>query len=88
MIWIFERAGEIVRFETRLDSKTNEYVLVIFWCVGSESIETYQDARAFSERLRALEHRLVAEGWSQIDNPQIRYRLDQQRSSRTASVKD
>ena len=76
MIWIFERDGEIFRFQTRFDSQTSEYVLVVFWCGcgGFESIETFQHARAFSERLRALEQQLVGEGWSQIDNPQTRYR--------------
>ena len=76
MIWIFERDGEILRFETRFDSKANEYVLAVFWCGGRglESVETYQHGRAFSERLRALEQQLVGEGWSQIDNPQTRYR--------------
>jgi hypothetical protein len=82
MIWIFERDREIVRFETRFDNKTDEYVLAVFWCGGSESIETYQQVRAFSERLRVLEQQLVAEGWSQIDNPQIRYRSPGQRASR------
>ena len=83
MIWIFERDGEIVRFETRFDSKANEYVLAVLWCgQRSETIETYQHGRAFSERLRVLEQQLVAEGWSQIDNPQIRYSSHDQRGSR------
>jgi hypothetical protein len=81
MIWIFERDSEIVRFETRFDGKTNEYVLAVFWCGGSESIETYQQVRAFSERLRVLERQLAAEGWSQIDNPQIGDRSPGPRSS-------
>ena len=74
MIWTFERDGEIVRFETRFDSRTHEYVLAVFWCGGSDRIETYQHGRAFSERLRVLEEQLLAGGWLQIDNPQIRYR--------------
>jgi hypothetical protein len=74
MIWIFERAGEIVRLETCFDSETNEYVLSVFWRGCSESTEKYAHVAAFSERLRALERQLVAERWSQIDNPQITYR--------------
>ena len=80
MIWIFERNGEIVRFETRFDSRTDEYVLTFLWCGRPENIETYQHARAFSERLRGLERELIAEGWSQVDNPQISYRSREQRS--------
>jgi hypothetical protein len=83
VIWIFERDGEIVRFETRFDSKENEYVLAVLWCgQHSQTIETYQHGRAFSERLRVLEQQLLAEGWSQIDNPQIRYSLHDQCGSR------
>ena len=83
MIWIFERDGEIVRFETRFDSKANEYVLAVLWCgQRSETIETYQHGRAFSERLRVLEQQLVTEGWSQLDNPQIRYSSHDQHGSR------
>ena len=74
MIWVFERDGEIVRLETRFNSKTKEYVLAVVWCERLQSIETYQDVGGFSERLRALEQQLVAESWSQIDNPQIVFR--------------
>ena len=81
MIWIFERNGQVVRFETRFDSSTERYVLAVLGGGESERIETFQHARGFSERLRVLEQQLVAEGWSQIDNPQIRYRSHQQGSS-------
>lgn len=81
MIWIFERQGEIVRFETRFDNDTREYVLVVFWFGGSQTVETYRQVCDFSERLSVLEQQLVTEGWSQIDNPQIRYRTHGPRST-------
>jgi len=74
MIWIFERDREIVRVETRFDSKTNEYVLAIFGGECLETIERYRRPGEFGDRLRALEQQLVAERWSQIDNPEIAYR--------------
>lgn len=74
MIWIFERDREIVRVETRFDSKTNEYVLAICGGGCSDSIERYRRPGEFGDRLRALEQQLVAERWSQIDNPEITYR--------------
>ena len=73
MIWIFERDREVVRVETRFDSKTSEYVLAMFSGGRLESIERYQHAGAFGERLRALEQQLGAERWSQIDSPEITY---------------
>jgi len=73
MIWIFERDREIVRVETRFDSKTNEYVLAILGGGGLERIERYRRPGEFGDRLRALEQQLVADRWLQIDSPAITY---------------
>jgi hypothetical protein len=74
MIWIFERDGQVVRLETRFDVETKEYVLGVFWCGRPDSVERFTRVGTFSDRLRTLEQQLVAEQWSQIDNPQITYR--------------
>lgn len=75
MLWNFDRDGEIVRLETRVDSQTNEFVLAILWCGQPERIERYTDVGGFSRRLQMLEQQLASERWRQVDNPQITYRM-------------
>ena len=40
----------------------------------AETLDRYQQAGEFGDRLRALEQQLVTDRWLQIDNPAITYR--------------
>ena len=65
MIWLFERDGESVRLETRYESDTAEFVLIVHTPKGGPQIQRFTDAVSFRERLEVLETQLVADRWQQ-----------------------
>ena len=71
MVWFFTRGRDVVRIETRFDSRTGEYVLTIGWAGGRETVEWYQTVDAFAARLRILEAELARDRWSQNDGPKL-----------------
>jgi len=64
MIWLFERAEEAIRIETRFDRQTGEYVLITADRVGVRHTERFGDASAFRLRLEALEQQLATDRWT------------------------
>jgi hypothetical protein len=71
MIWLYERGREVVRLETRFDSGTNEYVLVVVWSDNRVKVERFNDPTAFNTRLRILEQQLATDHWVQAGAPTI-----------------
>lgn len=71
MIWIFERGEEALRLETRYDSVSGEYVLVVVWGHRPTETERYRERAAFDARVRGLEQQLAAEHWTQVGSPTI-----------------
>ena len=69
MIWRFERGDEVLRLETRIDSDTQAFVLVITWTDRPEVTERYWNVAAYEARLRALENELAHEHWCQVGSP-------------------
>lgn len=71
MIWLYERGTEALRLETRVDSVSGEYVLVVVWSDDRVETERFRDPAAFDTRLRQLERQLTAEHWTQAGSPTI-----------------
>jgi hypothetical protein len=69
MLWIFQRGDEVCRFETRYDSGTSEFVLVIQLPGNAQHVERFEDTAAFQHRLAALETQLQAEQWRATGSP-------------------
>jgi len=65
MIWIFERLGEALQLETRVDNDTGEFVLIVHQSSAGPQVERYRDAEEFRLRLEALETQLEADRWTQ-----------------------
>lgn len=65
MVWLFERNNESLRLETRYDSDTAEFLLVLHKPSGEQQIEHFGDAMSFRRRLETLERQLEAEHWTQ-----------------------
>ena len=63
MIWIFERADEMLRLETRYDNRSGEFLLIIHRARGSQ-VERFKNTITFRERLEVLETQLAAEQWT------------------------
>ena len=64
MIWLFERAAQAIRIETRFDRASGEYVLVTEERNGTRETERFRDAAAFRLRLKALEQQLESNHWT------------------------
>lgn len=71
MIWFFEREGDVIRVETRIDSTTSEYVVVLHETDGSQKPERFRDAKSFGAYLTGVERRLASEHWQQARGPQF-----------------
>jgi len=71
MIWLFERGREVLRLETRFDSASDEYVLVVVWSDNRIETERFADPAMFDFRLRTLEQELDSEQWVQVGAPTI-----------------
>ena len=63
MLWIYERSNQTLRIETRYDSATKEYVLIIRRIDDTEQVERFPDGPSFQARLDSLERQLDAEEW-------------------------
>jgi len=63
MLWIFERGDEVLRFETRYNNETEDYVLIVHRSDSTQQVERFRDVNAFRNRLEALEKQLEAEQW-------------------------
>ena len=63
MVWLFERGEGAVRGETRCDSASEGYVLILHRRTGSET-ERFDNAEAFRARLEHLEQQLERERWN------------------------
>jgi hypothetical protein len=69
MIWIFERAEESLRLETRYDNDTTEYVLILHYPDGSDQTERFSDSAAFQTRLDSLDRTLARQNWQYVGAP-------------------
>ena len=66
MMWFFERDSESFQIETRYDTDTAEFVLIMYRpTTGGPQIERFKNAGAFRQRLEALEGQLTSERWTQ-----------------------
>ena len=65
MVWLFERNSESLHLETRYDSDTAEFVLVMHRPNGGPQIERFKNVVTFRERLEVLETQLEADRWTQ-----------------------
>jgi len=70
MIWFFGRDDQELRVETRYDSSTAEYLLVIRGPDGDQS-ERFTDVADFHSRLLQVENRLETERWNRTRDPAI-----------------
>jgi hypothetical protein len=71
MLWFFERDGEVLKLETRVEQPTGAYVLVIDLAGRPTETERFLDYGAFQARLSALEARLQSDRWVQAGEPSI-----------------
>jgi hypothetical protein len=71
MVWLYSRANEALRIETRFDSATNEYVLDVSWPGRPTETERFRDIDAFRSRVTVLEKELDAAQWAQVGSPEI-----------------
>jgi len=69
MVWLFERSGESLRLETRYDSGTGDYVLIIHRQDGAAQVEHFKDETVFRARLAALESQLRTDRWTAAGPP-------------------
>jgi len=70
MLWIYARGQASLRFETRFDNDTEEYVLISYREDGTQhQTERFKDAASFKRRLIALEKQLTIEGWHYTGAP-------------------
>ena len=60
---MYERSNQTLQVETRFDSGTREYVLIIRGLDRTEQVERFPDATGFRNRLADLERQLDAEHW-------------------------
>ena len=66
MAWVFERDNEVIRFETRYDNETSEYVLIAHRVDGKQHVERFKDTATFQSRLDALDRQLQFEDWHAV----------------------
>ena len=62
MFWWFERRGELLRLEV-LQLSAQAFELRVIRDDGSESIETFADARQLARRQSQLQHEVTKDGW-------------------------
>jgi hypothetical protein len=70
VIWFFGRDDQGLRVETRNDSSTAEYLLVICGPDGDQS-ERFTDVADFRSRLVQVENRLEIDRWNRTRDPAI-----------------
>jgi hypothetical protein len=63
MLRIYERSNQTLQVETRFDSASKEYVVIIRPLDGTEQVERFPDATGFQSRLESLERQLEADHW-------------------------
>jgi len=71
MIWLFERAEQIVKLETRYDKKRKEYSVAIMRPDAVPEIERYAIFTEFHARILALEQQLESDHWRQTGRPTV-----------------
>jgi hypothetical protein len=71
MIWFFERGDQAVELETRFDRDAREYVLTITWPDARALTERYRALDEFRTRVDALQRELDAERWTQRGSPTL-----------------
>jgi len=63
MIWFFERNGEHLRCEIRLQVEGDHFDLVVTRPDGLESVEQFEDPHTLSRRTQELQRLWRSEGW-------------------------
>lgn len=63
MVWFFERGGEIIRIDTRLDRATGRFVLRAQLPDGTEQVERFNNETSCEKRLEVLDQQLQADRW-------------------------
>ena len=71
MIWFFQRGGQVVQVETRVDAGTQDYELVIRWPDRPAETERFQTLEAFDTRIKELDQRLMTENYAQAGGPTL-----------------
>lgn len=69
MVWFWTRDNQDLKFETRYDNDTSEFVVALVWPDGRQDIERFTQIEAFRQRLVALEHRLEEDRWKNVGPP-------------------
>ena len=62
MLWTYQRSNQQLQVETRIESSSREYVLILR-AHGAEQVDRYPDAVSFQMRVVALERQLAREDW-------------------------
>ncbi len=63
MFWWFERRGELLRLEV-LELSSHAFELRLIRDDGSESVETFADARQLARRQSQLQEQVAKDGWT------------------------
>lgn len=63
MIWLFERRGQYFRYEAGPARNGSGYELIVTEPNGAQTVEHFEDSATLSKRQKALEARLIGEGW-------------------------
>jgi hypothetical protein len=71
MLWFYRRDDELITVETRFDSATREYLLVMQTADHQQTVERFKDLAAFKERLHRAEEKLAIERWTQAGAPVV-----------------
>jgi hypothetical protein len=71
MVWFFEREQEVTRVETRFDSASKEYVIVIEAPNRERKTERFSNSKRFKARLTVLEQQFRSENWVQRGDVQF-----------------
>jgi hypothetical protein len=71
MLWFFRNGDEKLSLETRYDSSTEQYVVVVQWPDGKKQVERFADARLFRERLCVFEDQFESQHFEQVGGPII-----------------
>jgi hypothetical protein len=71
MLWFFQNGDGKVSLETRYDSSTEQFVVVVQWPDGTKQVERFDDAKSFRERLCTFEDQFESQNFEQVGGPVI-----------------
>ena len=71
MLWFFDREDKSLNLETRYDTDTSEFVVIIRYPGRDERIERFADRETFAKWLQATERYLDEDHWTARTGPII-----------------